>query len=57
MSLIVVGTDGSKGSEASIREGIDLAKRLDAKILSVAVAPPVPDYLGLPQRKRAPDRA
>jgi hypothetical protein len=35
MSLIVVGTDGSKGSQAANREGIDLAKRVDAKILSL----------------------
>ena len=38
MATIVVGTDGSKGAEAALSEGFDLAKRLDAKVLVVTVA-------------------
>jgi nucleotide-binding universal stress UspA family protein len=45
MATIVVGTDGSKGSEAALSEGLDLAKRLGAKVLVVAVAH-VSDLLG-----------
>lgn len=48
MSLLVVGTDGSKGSEAAIHDAIDLARRLDATLLFVAVAHSAPDYLGNP---------
>jgi nucleotide-binding universal stress UspA family protein len=46
MAMIVVGTDGSKGSEAALSEGFDLAKRLDANVLVVAVAARVSDVLG-----------
>ena len=46
MATIVVGTDGSKGSEAALSEGFDLAKRLGAKVLVVAVAAQVSDLLG-----------
>lgn len=38
MAAIVVGTDGSKGSEAALSEAFDLAKRLGADVLVVAVA-------------------
>jgi nucleotide-binding universal stress UspA family protein len=46
MATIVVGTDGSKGSAAALSEGFDLAKRLSAKVLVVAVAAQVSDLLG-----------
>jgi len=46
MATIVVGTDGSKGSEAAISESFDLAKRLGAKVLVVAVAAHTSDLLG-----------
>ena len=46
MATIVVGTDGSKGSEAALSEGFDLAERLDAKVLVVAVFAHVSDLLG-----------
>ena len=46
MATIVVGTDGSKGSEAALSEGFDLAKRLGAKVLVVAVTAHVSDLLG-----------
>jgi nucleotide-binding universal stress UspA family protein len=46
MATIVVGTDGSKGSEAALSEGFDLARRLGAKVLVVAVAAHVSDVLG-----------
>jgi nucleotide-binding universal stress UspA family protein len=46
MATIVVGTDGSKGSEAALSEAVDLAKRLDAKLVVVAAAAPVSDLLG-----------
>jgi len=46
MATIVVGTDGSKGSEAALSEGFDLAKRLGAKVLVVAVAAHTSDLLG-----------
>jgi nucleotide-binding universal stress UspA family protein len=48
MGTIVVGTDGSKGSAAAIAEGIDLAERMGAKVIFVAVMPRLPDYLGEP---------
>jgi nucleotide-binding universal stress UspA family protein len=46
MATIVVGTDGSKGSEAALSESFDLAKRLGAKVLVVAVTAQVSDLLG-----------
>jgi len=46
MATIVVGTDGSKGSEAALSEGFDLGKRLGAKVLVVAVTLHVSDLLG-----------
>ncbi len=46
MATIVVGTDGSKGSEAALSEGFDLANRLGAKVLVMAVAPHSSDLLG-----------
>lgn len=46
MATIVVGTDGSKGSEAALSEALDLARRLNAGLLVVAVAAPVSDLLG-----------
>jgi nucleotide-binding universal stress UspA family protein len=46
MATIVVGTDGSKGSEAALAEGFDLAKRLGAKVLVFAVTAHVSDVLG-----------
>ena len=46
MATIVVGTDGSKGPEAALSEGFDLAKRLGAKVLVVAVAAHTSDLLG-----------
>jgi nucleotide-binding universal stress UspA family protein len=46
MGRIMVATDGSRGSEAAIAEGIDLAQRLGADVIFAAVRPPVPDYLG-----------
>ncbi len=46
MATILVGTDGSKRSEAALSEGFDLAKRLGAKVLVVAVAAHVSDRLG-----------
>lgn len=46
MATIVIGTDGSKGSEAALSEGLDLAKRLGAKVLVVAIAAHVSDVLG-----------
>ena len=46
MATIVVGTYGSKGSEASLSEGFDVAKRLGAKVLVVAIAAHVSDVLG-----------
>ena len=46
MATIVVGTDGSKRSEAALSESFDLAKRLGAKVLVVAVAAHVSDRLG-----------
>jgi nucleotide-binding universal stress UspA family protein len=46
IATIVVGTDGSKGSEAALSEGFDLAKRLGAKVLVVAVFAHVSDLLG-----------
>lgn len=46
MATIVVGTDGSKGSQASLSEGLELARRLDAKVLIVAVAAQVSELLG-----------
>jgi nucleotide-binding universal stress UspA family protein len=48
MGRIMVATDGSRGSEAAIAEGIDLAQRLGAEVTFAAVRPPVPDYLGEP---------
>jgi nucleotide-binding universal stress UspA family protein len=38
VATIVVGTDGSKSSEAALSEAFDLAKRLGAQVLVVAVA-------------------
>ena len=46
MPTIVVGTDGSKGAEAALSEGFDLAKRLGAKVLVVTVAAHTSDLLG-----------
>lgn len=46
MATILVGTDGSKRSEAALPEGFDLAERLGAKVLVVAVAAHVSDRLG-----------
>src|SRR5262245_53762705 len=46
MATIVVGTDGSKGSEAALSEGFDLAKRLGAKVLVVAITAHVSELLG-----------
>jgi nucleotide-binding universal stress UspA family protein len=46
MATIVVGTDGSKGSEAALSEGFDLAKRLGAEVLVVAVTAQTSDLLG-----------
>lgn len=46
MATILVGPDGSKGSEAALSEAFDLAKRLDAKVQVAAVAPPVSELLG-----------
>jgi nucleotide-binding universal stress UspA family protein len=46
MATIVVGTDGSKGSEAALSEALDLAKRLDAKLVVAAVAAAASDLLG-----------
>ena len=46
MATIVVGTDGSKGSDAAVSEGFDLARRLGAKVLVVAVAAHTSDLLG-----------
>ena len=46
MATIVVGTDGSKRSEAALSESFDLAKRLSANVLVVAVAAHVSDRLG-----------
>ena len=46
MATIVVGTDGSKGSGAALSEGFDLAKRLGAKVLVVAVTGHVSELLG-----------
>ena len=46
MATILVGTDGSKGSEAALSEGFDLAERLGAKVLVVAVAAHVSDMSG-----------
>ena len=46
MATIVIGTDGSKGSEAALSEGLDLAKRLGAQVLVVAIAAHVSDVLG-----------
>jgi nucleotide-binding universal stress UspA family protein len=46
MATIVVGTDGSKGSEAALSKGFDLATRLGAKVLVVAVTAHVSDLLG-----------
>ena len=48
MGTIVVGTDGSESSNSAVAEAIDLARRLDAKLIVAAVRPPVPDYLGEP---------
>ena len=45
LATIVVGTDGSKGSEAALSEGFDLAKRLGAQVLVIAVAAHVSDRL------------
>ncbi|MDX6422591.1 MAG: hypothetical protein QOI67_62 [Gaiellaceae bacterium] len=47
-TTLVVGTDGSEASNAAVAEAIDLARRLDAKMIVAAVRPPVPDYLGEP---------
>jgi nucleotide-binding universal stress UspA family protein len=38
VATIVVGTDGSKSSEAALSEAFDLAKRLGTQVLVVAVA-------------------
>ena len=46
MGTIVVGTDGSKGSEAALSEGFDLAGRLGAKVLVVTVAAHTSSLLG-----------
>jgi nucleotide-binding universal stress UspA family protein len=46
MATILVGTDGSKGSEAALSEGFDLAERLGARVLVVAVAAHVSGMLG-----------
>ena len=51
MATIVVGTDGSKGSEAALSEGFDLANRLGAKVLVVAVTAHVSDLVGGPVYK------
>ena len=48
MGTILIGTDGSEASNAAVAEAIDLARRLDAKLIVAAVRPPVPDYLGEP---------
>jgi len=48
MGTIVVGTDGSESSNSAVAEAIDLARRLDAKLIVAAVRPSVPDYLGEP---------
>jgi nucleotide-binding universal stress UspA family protein len=45
MATIVVGTDGSKGSEAALSEGFDLARR-GAEVLVVAVTAHTSDLLG-----------
>ena len=46
MATILVGTDGSKRSEAALSESFDLAKRLSANVLVVAVAAHTSDRLG-----------
>jgi nucleotide-binding universal stress UspA family protein len=51
MATIVVGTDGSDNSAAAVSEALDLAKRLDAKVVFVAVSPPVSELLGDPNYK------
>jgi nucleotide-binding universal stress UspA family protein len=38
LATIVVGTDGSKGSQAALSEAFDLAGRLGAEVLVIAVA-------------------
>jgi nucleotide-binding universal stress UspA family protein len=48
MGVILIGTDGSKGSDAAVRQGIELAQRCGAKVVVAAVAEPVPGYLGRP---------
>ena len=48
MGTIVIATDGSKAAESAVAEGVELAKRFDARAIFVAVAEPPPDYLGKP---------
>jgi nucleotide-binding universal stress UspA family protein len=45
LATVVVGTDGSKGSEAALSEGFDLAERRGAEVLVIAVAAHVSDRL------------
>lgn len=46
MPTIVVGTDGSEGAGAAVGEALDLAKRLSANVVFVAVSPHVSELLG-----------
>jgi nucleotide-binding universal stress UspA family protein len=48
MTDLVVATDGSDGSAAALTAALELAPRLGAGVIVVAVAEPPPDYLGRP---------
>jgi nucleotide-binding universal stress UspA family protein len=41
MNEIVIGTDGSPGGCAAVREGLELARRLGAGVTFVSVVPPL----------------
>jgi nucleotide-binding universal stress UspA family protein len=48
MMKILVATDGSDGAKAAVTDGVRLAARLGAKILTVAAEPLPPAYFGVP---------
>jgi len=49
---ILLATDGSLDAEEALKYARDLALRDDAQVIVVHAVPPVPGYLGEPERQR-----
>jgi nucleotide-binding universal stress UspA family protein len=54
-STIVVGTDGSDTATQAVREAVDLAKALGAKLELVSAYAPVPEQRLRAERREAPE--